>query len=96
MFLDSQLHVFCVLFGSQNTKSVWPLYSNIAPVRWLVYNDVMEGRRRLNFSEWNSRFQPSIQEITGITLEGEMPPAIYLPLHPTTQLSAAEKQQLIT
>ena len=28
--------------------------------------------------------------------EGEMPPAVYLPMHPSAQLSAAEKQQLIT
>ena len=28
--------------------------------------------------------------------EGEMPPAIYLPLYPSMQLTSAEKQQLIT
>jgi hypothetical protein len=28
--------------------------------------------------------------------EGEIPPAIYLPMHPSAQLTAAEKQQLIT
>jgi hypothetical protein len=27
---------------------------------------------------------------------GNMPPAIYLPMHPSAQLSSAEKQQLIT
>ena len=35
-------------------------------------------------------------EIAGIIQEGEMPPAIYLPMHPEAQLTAAEKQQLIT
>ena len=35
-------------------------------------------------------------EIVGIIQEGEMPPAIYLPMHPSAQLTGAEKQQLIT
>jgi hypothetical protein len=83
-------------FNCHSNESVWLLYSNIALVRWLVCNDVMEGRWRLNFSEWNSRSQPSEQEIIWIIFKGEMPLAIYLPLHSSAQLSAAEKQQLIT
>ena len=39
-------------FDCHSNESVWPWYSNIAPVSWLVQNDVDEGRRRLNFSEW--------------------------------------------
>jgi hypothetical protein len=83
-------------FDCHSNESVWPWYSNIAPVRWLVYNDVVQGRRRLNFSEWSTARQRSAGEITGMIQEGEMPPAIYLPLHPNAQLTAAEKQQLIT
>ena len=30
----------------------WPLYSRIAPISWLVANDVKQGRAHLNFSEW--------------------------------------------
>jgi len=45
----------------------------------------------LNFSEWGVRRQDS-KEIGGIVQEGEMPPAIYLPLHLSARLSQAEKQ----
>jgi hypothetical protein len=83
-------------FDCHSNESVWPLYAYIAPVSWLIYNDVMEGRRRLNFSEWTTGGRRSGQEVAGKIQEGEMPPAIYLPLHPTANLTATEKQQLIT
>jgi hypothetical protein len=82
-------------FDCHSNETAWPWYSYIAPVSWLVYNDVMEGRSRLDFSEWN-RPQLGAGEITEIIQEGEMPPAIYLPMHPSARLTNAEKQQLIT
>jgi hypothetical protein len=33
-------------------RTRWPWYSYFAPVSWLVVNDVNEGRRHLNFSQW--------------------------------------------
>lgn len=84
-------------FDCHSNETFWPWYSYVAPVSWLVYNDTMEGRRRLNFSEWNtSRAQGELGEIAGIIQEGEMPPLIYLPMHPSARLTAAEKQQLIS
>lgn len=82
-------------FDCHSNETVWPWYSYVAPVSWLVYNDTMEGRRRLNFSEWTSS-QRGAGEITEKIQEGEMPPAFYLPMHPAARLTAAEKQQLIT
>jgi mono/diheme cytochrome c family protein len=82
-------------FDCHSNETVWPWYSYVAPVSWLVYNDVMVGRSRLDFSEWN-RPQRGAGEITEIVQEGEMPPAIYLPMHPSARLTDAEKQQLIT
>jgi hypothetical protein len=83
-------------FDCHSNESVWPLYANIAPVSWLVYSDVMNGRNRMNFSEWNVNFHPNVNELVGIIQEGEMPPAIYLLMHPKARLTSTEKQQLIT
>ena len=83
-------------FDCHSNESIWPLYAYVAPVSWLIYNDVMQGRSRMNFSDWNRGYQPSIGDIVGELEEGGMPPAIYLPLHKEAQLTAAEKQQLIT
>ena len=35
-----------------SNQTVWPFYSYIAPASWLVSNDVTEGRKRFNMSEW--------------------------------------------
>jgi hypothetical protein len=55
----------------------------------------MEGRSRMNFSEWNTKSRPA-SEIVGELEEGGMPPAKYLLLHPDARLTDAEKQQYIT
>jgi cytochrome c551/c552 len=82
-------------FDCHSNETVWPWYSYVAPVSWLVYNDTMEGRSRMNFSDWNSRPR-DVREIVEEIEEGGMPPAVYTPMHPSARLSAAEKQQLIT
>lgn len=38
-------------FDCHSNETVWPWYSNIAPVSWLIQHDVEDGRRRLNMSE---------------------------------------------
>src|SRR5262249_8410923 len=30
----------------------WPWYSNVAPVSWLVIDDVNQGRSHFNYSDW--------------------------------------------
>jgi mono/diheme cytochrome c family protein len=76
-----------------SNTTVWPWYSNVAPVSWLVYNDTTEGRQKFNVSEWN-RPQEGDEAAEQVS-KGEMPPAIYLPTHPEARLTAAEKEQLI-
>jgi hypothetical protein len=83
-------------FDCHSNETVWPWYSYVAPVSWLVYSDTMQGRSRLNFSEWTTARQRGTGEIAEKIQSGEMPPWFYLPLHPSAQLTAAEKQQLIT
>lgn len=76
-----------------SNTTVWPWYSNVAPISWLVYRDTMEGRQKFNVSEWN-RPQEGDEAAEQVS-SGEMPPAIYLPMHPAARLTAAEKEQLI-
>jgi hypothetical protein len=81
-------------YDCHSDETIWPGYSYVAPISWLVYNDVLQGRSRLNFSEWTSG-RRSGREAAEQAQSGEMPPFYYLPLHPSAQLSAAENQQLI-
>lgn len=84
-------------FDCHSNETVWPWYSNIAPLSWLVYRDVLEGREHLNYSDWgNQRGEGSDPgEAAEAISEGQMPPAYYLFTHPNARLSDAEKQELI-
>ena len=81
-------------FDCHSNETVWPWYSNVAPVSWVLQRNVNEGRSKLNFSEWN-RPQNEAREAAEAVQKGEMPEKMYLPLHPEANLSAQEKQALI-
>ncbi len=78
-----------------SNQTVWPWYSNIAPVSWLIERDVREGRQKFNVSEWGTGRENEGKEAAELVRSGEMPPWFYLPLHPSARLSPAEKQALI-
>lgn len=80
-------------FDCHSNEVRWPWYSNIAPLSWLIQRDVDEGRKKLNFSEWD-RPQPEADDAAETVLEGEMPPRLYKLLRPDAGLSASERQAL--
>lgn len=77
-----------------SNETVWPWYSNIAPLSWLIVSDVNEGRARLNFSTWS---QPGIEreksELGDLCEEvqaGKMPLPAYTLMHPQAKLKSDE------
>jgi len=83
-------------FDCHSNETVWPWYSNVAPVSWLVQHDTEEGRDHLNFSIWNNGGQGREPEEAMETIaNGEMPPGVYLITHPEARLTDAEKQALM-
>jgi mono/diheme cytochrome c family protein len=81
-------------YDCHSNLTEWPWYSNVAPVSWLVYSDVQEGRERLNFSEWDRPQGEEGDESAEAVREGSMPPLQYKPLHPAGRLSDAEREEL--
>lgn len=81
-------------FDCHSNETVWPWYSNVAPVSWLVQNDVDGGRRHINFSEWNSPSRHA-KDVADQVSHGDMPPNVYLPMHPEAKLTEAEIKTLI-
>ena len=78
-------------------KTTWPWYSNIAPVSWLVIDDVNEGRKKLNLSDWPTdpkRSARRLEELCEQIEQKEMPLPKYLYLHPAAKLSDADRQAL--
>lgn len=85
-------------FDCHSNEVVYPWYSYVAPVSWLVARDVAAGRDELNFSEWDKMSAEQQSEAKSESWEkvqsGEMPLWFYLPMHPSAKLSAADKTLL--
>lgn len=82
-------------YDCHSNETVWPWYSRVAPVSWLVARDVREGREHLNFSTWN-RLSPedqaeALEETWEEVDEGAMPPWFYLPVHAEARLSPDDR-----
>ena len=79
-------------------QTVWPWYSRISPVSWMVARDVKEGRIKLNFSRWNiygsEMSQIRLRAVCEEVKKGDMPLGHYLPLHPEAKLSAQDVRTL--
>ncbi len=90
-------------FDCHSNETVWPWYTSVAPVSWLTERDVLEGRQRLNFSDYGGiRGEGGREggrgenEIARVIERGSMPPFYYVWIHPTAGLTDQEKQQVIT
>ncbi|MEZ6007977.1 MAG: heme-binding domain-containing protein [Planctomycetota bacterium] len=81
-------------FDCHSNETAWPWYAHVAPMSWLVQHDVDDGRKHLNFSEFDAP-QRHADDCAEQVEEGSMPPWFYLPTHPQARLRDAEKQELI-
>ena len=79
-------------------KTVWPWYTNVAPVSWWLTNHVNEGRQNLNLSEWGKlprdRQERKLRQICDEVEDGMMPMSSYLPMHPAARLSEQDKKTI--
>lgn len=80
-------------FDCHSNQTKWPWYSSVAPMSWLVQDHIDEGRRKLNFSEWQRTYKHADDAAEELR-EGEMPLPSYTLLHPEARLSPAEKSAL--
>ena len=85
-------------YNCHSHETVWPWYSRIAPVSWLVASDVSEGRENMNFSKWGGypagKLNEILEDVREEVEEGEMPPWYYLLPHPEARLSSNDKAAL--
>jgi cytochrome c551/c552 len=85
-------------YDCHSNETVWPWYSRIAPISWLVAHDVHEGRDDLNFSAWatygvatrGKKLTKTQEEVA----DGEMPPWYYVLMHPAARLGTADNDRL--
>ena len=78
-------------YDCHSNTTIWPWYSRIAPVSWLLVDDVREGRSHLNFSQWaNYGREVAVEKLKDACEEvksGGMPLWIYRIMHAKARLS---------
>ena len=86
-------------YDCHSNETVWPWYSAIAPISWLLESDVKGGRGHMNFSIWSDYSQKNKffkQTLCGkLVAKGEMPLWFYAPLHPEAKLTQEEIDTII-
>jgi len=75
-----------------SNRTVWPWYSNVAPVSWFVIDHVNHARSHLNFSTW-ADYEPRragklLRSMCGETKNGYMPLPSYLLVHRHARLTS--------
>lgn len=86
-------------YDCHSNETVYPWYSYVAPVSFLISKDTREGRSELNFSEWENLDKiekaEMLDEIAEEVEEGEMPMKIYPLTHPDAKLSDAQRNEIV-
>lgn len=95
--IAAKLRTSC--YDCHSNETVYPWYSYVAPVSWLVKRDTNEGREHLNFSDWQTfdkaDMAEAYYEIADEVGEGEMPMKIYPIMHPEAKLSKEDRQAMV-
>ena len=88
--ISSILRTSC--YDCHSNETSWPLYSYIAPVSFLLAGDVKEGRKHLNFSEWDKYSSDKqiklLEEMIEEVEKENMPLTIYTFTHPNSKLDS--------
>lgn len=77
-----------------SNATVWPSYTQIAPLSWIMAAAVKEGRKAVNFSEWGTypadRQQRLLAASCAEVTAGKMPGSAWTWLHPEARLSTQD------
>ena len=84
-----------------SNQTVWPWYSHVAPLSWMIVDDVNEGRRHMNFQDWEAQTSSKeasdrLVDICKEAREKGMPPFTYRITHKNVQLTPKELGPLCT
>ena len=95
--IEKILQVSCYDCHSNNTEYPW--YNKIQPVAWFLEDHIKEGKKELDFSEWdeysNRRKNSKLKSIMSQIRDDEMPLFSYTLVHRDAVLSNSEKELVI-
>jgi len=86
-------------YDCHSNETVYPWYSNVAPISWWVKDHINDARGHLNFSVWGEyeqkRKDHKLEEIVDEVKEHEMPLKSYLIAHSEAKLDDTKRDELI-
>jgi len=86
-------------YDCHSNLTIYPWYSNIAPVSWWLKGHIDNGRGKLNFSEWDSyslEESDSLKVLSADLIEKKwMPILTYKIIHTESRLSDEQRALLI-
>ncbi len=84
-------------YDCHSNEANWPWYSKVAPFSWIITEHVDDGRKWLNFSEWEKYSEEEKKKkLKGIyrTVYAVMPLNSYLWLHEEADLTKEQRKQI--
>ncbi len=86
-------------YDCHSNETVYPWYTNIAPVSWWLKNHINEGRHHLNFSDWanynSKKSDHKLEECVEMLQKSEMPLSSYTFIHRDASLNEDQRHALI-
>lgn len=87
-------------YDCHSNETVYPWYSNIAPISWMIKHHIDEGKEHVNFSTFskynNEQKEHIIEECVEVLEHKEMPLAGYVVFHKNAQLDSQQNENLIS
>lgn len=85
-------------YDCHSNHTDYPWYNNVAPVSfWLAYH-VKDGKKQLNFSDWQNYTEEKkaymLEEVIEMVLEGKMPLKKYTWLHEEARLTEKQRDEI--
>lgn len=94
--ISALLRTSCYDCHSNNT--VYPWYSKVQPVDWWLNSHVNDGKRKLNFDEFDTysikEKKKKVSEIIETLEKNEMPLESYTLIHSNAKLSKAQQKEI--
>ncbi|GJM36227.1 MAG: heme-binding protein [Saprospiraceae bacterium] len=89
-----------VCYDCHSHETVYPWYTNVAPVSWWIKDHIDHGRKHLNFSVWGT-YEPKkadhkLEECYEMVEAKDMPLNSYTWVHGNARLTDAQREQLVT
>lgn len=86
-------------YDCHSNNTVYPWYNNIAPVSYWLSDHIKDGKKHLNFSDWENydakKKDHKLDEIIEIVSEGEMPLKEYTWTHSEARLTESQRKAVM-